>query len=318
MSGKIEMATFVISNLNGIENFNFENIRFEKLTSDTELEKQWREQRYATFKAVADDNLDVKPIISNNGLIGVVDDICLLLSLALSSYVYCSLHTINETCYLGRVSHVSDVRGRRMVGHGKIEPFLNTAASTLRKPDWAEKTGFVPSTYFLRGANCSEFDDVAFMLSWIALEILANAHSNELGISYILPNTKFKKIVKPAINRALSEIDKENLTEKQKELIKDKVSELNRPSIRNKVRKLKDAYGCDFTTDKLFDDCNRLRNDIMHLGTYAGFNQHTLTDLSTRFRDSIQLALIYLLGCSHCVPDLQGLKMKMKDDKTKK
>ena len=199
-----------------------------------------------------------------------------------------------------------------MVGHGKIEPFLDTAASTLRKPDWAEKTGFVPSVYFLRGANCSEFDDVAFMLSWIALEILTNAYASEQGISTILPKDEFNKIVKPAISRALSEIDKENLTEKQKALIKGKVSELNRPSIRYKVRKLRDAYGWDFITDRLFKDSNTLRNGIMHLGTYAGFNQHTLTDLSTRFRDSIQLALIDLLGCSNCVPDLQNLKIKIK------
>ena len=88
------MATFVISNLNGIENFNFENIRFEKLTDDIENGKQWREELNVTFQAVADDNLDVKPIISKNGLIGIVNDICLLLSLALSSYVYCWFYTI--------------------------------------------------------------------------------------------------------------------------------------------------------------------------------------------------------------------------------
>jgi len=305
------MATFVISNLN-TKNFNFESIRFGRLTSDTKIEKQWREQRYATFKAVADDNLDVKPIISNNGLIGVVNDICLLLSIALSSYVYCSFHTINETTYLGGIRHVSNVRGRQMVRHSKIEHFLDTAARTLRQPDWAKKTGFVPSIYFLRGANCSEFDDDAFILSWIALEILANAYASEQGISPILPETEFKKIVKPAINRALSEIDNENLPEKQKVLIKSKVSELNRPSIRNKVCKLKDAYGWDFITDILFYKCNKLRNNIMHLGNYAKFNQHTLTDLSTRFRDSIQLALIDLLGCSDYVPDLQGLKTKIK------
>jgi len=305
------MATFVISNLN-TKNFNFESIRFGKLTSDTKIEKQWREQRHATFKAVADDNLDIKPIISNNGLIGVVNDICLLLSIALSSYVYCSLHTINKTPYLGGILHVRDVRGRQMVRHSKIESFLDTAARTLRKPHWAEKTGFVPSVHFLRGANCSEFNDDAFILCWIALEVLANAHANELGISQILPKTEFNKIVKSAINRALDEIDKENLPNKQKVLIKSKISELNRPSIRNKIYKLRNAYEWDFITDGLFKECNELRNHIMHLGNYSGFNEHTLTDLSTRFRDSIQLALIDLLGCSDYVPDLQGLKIKIR------
>jgi hypothetical protein len=201
-----------------------------------------------------------------------------------------------------------------MVGHGEIECFLDKAASTLRKPDWAEKTGFVPSIYFLRGANCSEFDDVAFMLSWIALEILTNAYASERGISTILPKDEFNKIVKPSISRALSEMDKENITEKQKVLIEGKVSELNRPSIRNNVYKLRDEYSWDFITNRLFEECNLLRNKIMHSGTYEGFNQYTLIDLSTRFRDSIQLALIDLLGCSNWVPDLQGLRKKIKGD----
>ena len=305
------MATFVISNLN-TKNFIFEGISFERLAYNIDIEKQWRDQRDATFKAVADDNLDVKPIISNNGLVGVVDDICLLLSIALSSYVYCSLDTNNETLYLGGILHIRDVRGRLMVRHSKIESFLDTAARTLRKPHWAEKTGFVPSVYFLRGANCSVFDDDAFMLCWIALEILANANANELGISQVLPKTEFNKSVKPAVLEALNGIDKGSLPAKQKTLIKDKIPELNRTSIRNKVYELRDTYKWDFITNKLFGECNKLRNYYMHLGSYAGFNEHKLNDLSSRFRDSIQLALIDLLGCSSYVPDLENKKMRIK------
>ncbi len=313
------MATFLICNLN-TQNFNFEGIRFERLNSDIEdkdgieakSEKQFRKQHNIMFQAVADDDLRVKPIISNNGLIGVVDDICLLLSLPLSSYVYCYKHTINETLYLGRILHIRDVRGSLMVRHSKIKSFLYTAVRTLRKPRWAEKIGFVPSVRYLRGAYCSEFDDDAFISCWIALEILANAHANELGISQILPKTEFNKIVKPAINQALGKIERASLPEKQKKLIEGKVSELNRPSIRNKVYKLKDTYKWDFITNKLFGECNKLRNYIMHSGNYAGFNEHKLNDLSNRFRDSIQLALIDLLGCSSYVPDLQGLKIKIK------
>lgn len=168
--------------------------------------------------------------------------------------------------------------------------------------------------HFLRAANCSEFDDDAFITCWIALEILANAQANKLGISEILPTTEFNKTVKPTICRALYEIDNRNFPDEQKIMIKDKIPELNRPSIRNKVYKLRDSYKWDFITDKLFDECNKLRNHIMHLGNYAGYNEHKLNDLSTRFMDSIQLALIDLLGCSNCVSDLQGLKIKIKGD----
>jgi len=310
------MATFFISNLN-TGNFNFENIRFERLSNDiedkdsieAESEKQLRKKYNIMFQALADDDLHVKPIISNNGLIGVVNDICLLLSLPLSSYVYCYRHVIDGTTNPGQVLHVSDAVGALMVGHGKIEPFLNTAAKSLREPDWAAKTGIVDSISFLRGASCSEFDDVAFMLSWIALEILANAYASDQGFKTILPPNTFNKIVKSPINRALS---KANLPKEQKDLIIKKLPELNRPSIRNKVRKLRDEYKWDFITNQLIKDCYKFRNYFMHDGTYAGFGQRTLIDLSIRFKDSIQLALIDLLGCSDYVPDLQGKKTKIK------
>ncbi len=313
------MATFQICNLNW-QNFNFENIRFERLSNDikdkddieAKSEKQLRKQHNIMFQAVADDDLHVEPIISNNGLIGVVDDICLLLSLPLSSYVYCYKHTINGITSLGRILHVSNAVGSLMVGYGKIEPFLNTAAKSLRQPDWAAKTRILHSTRFLRAAFCSEFDDVAFMLSWIALEILANAYASEQGLKNILPQNTFNKIVKSPINRALSEIDKANLPEEQKELIINKLPELNRTSIRYKIYKLRDAYEWDFMTDQLIDDCYKLRNSFIHDGTHAGFDQRTLIKLPTRFRNSIQLALMYLLGCSDYVPDLENKKIDIR------
>lgn len=300
------MATFEICNLNTAKNFNFEGIRFEGLSDDIEAisEKQLRKQHNITFKAVADDDLHVKPIISKNGLIGVVNDICLLLSLPLASYVYC--YNIEG------VLHVSNAEGALMVKSNKIEPFLNTAAKSLRKPDWAAKNRIAHSIRFLRAAFCSEFVDVAFMLSWIALEILANAYASEQGLKNILPTNTFNKLVNPAIKGALNGIDKEYLTEEQKELIEDKLSELNRPSIRKKVRKLRDKYKWNFMTNELFKDCNELRDDIIHSGTYAGFDDPTLRNLSSRFKDSIQLALMYLLDCSDYVPDLENKKIKIR------
>jgi len=306
------MANFLISNLH-TKSFTFENIRFKKLPYDTEIGKPWPKERGATFQALADDDLDVRPIIYNHyGLIGAVEDVCLLLSLALSSHVYCSKYTINGIYHPRRVLHVS-ARGQKMVRDDKIQSFLYTAAESLRKlQELVETTGFVPSIYYLLAGDFSELDDVAFILTWIALEILANAYASEQGISPILPEDRFDKIVKPAISRALSEIDKKDLPEKQKALIKGKVSELNRPSIRNEVHKLRDEYGWDFITDELFDNCNRLRNHIMHLGTYAGFDQITLSNLLVRLRDAVQLALIDLLGCSDYVYDLEARKIQIK------
>ena len=313
------MATFFISNLN-THNFNFEGTRFERLSNDIEdkdgieaqAEKQFRKQHNITFQAVADDDLHVKPIISNNGLIGVVDDICLLLSLPLSSYVYCYKYTINGITTPGRILHLADAVGSLMVKLREIEPFLNTAVQSLRQPNLAAKTRIIHSIRFLRAAFCSEFDDVAFMLSWIALEILANAYASERGFKTILSKKTFNKIVKPAISRALCEIDKANLPDEQKKLIEDKLSELNRPSIISKVHRLRDAYEWDFMTDQLIDDCYKLRNSFIHDGTHAGFDQRTLVKLPTRFKDSIQLALIYMLGCSEYVPFLENKKIDIR------
>jgi hypothetical protein len=316
------MATFFISNLNTVRNFNFEGIRFESLSNDikdndgieSKSEKQLRKKHNIIFQAVVDDTLDIKPIISNNGLIGVVDDICLLLSLPLSSYVYFYKYTINGTTTIGRVLHVSDAVGSLMVKFNKIEPFLDTAAESLRKPDWAAKTRIHDSINFLRSAFCSEFVDVAFMLSWIALEILANAYASEQGISTILPKTEFNKSVKSVFLEALNEIDKANLCEYQKELIINKLPELNNSSIRYKIYKLRDACEWDFMTNQLIDDCYKFRNSFTHDGTHAGFDQRKLYNLLSRLKDAIQLALIDLLGCSSYVPDLQGFKIKIKGD----
>lgn len=313
------MADFVISNLDAQE-FTFENISFKKLAYNDSynilLKKRWQDEYHATFTAVADDNLIVEPIINNQGLIGVINDICLLLSLAQSRCIYCPEHTINQITDMTRLFRGSKKISDKIVQDDQIESYLSTAVQTLRKPEWIQKTGFIPAIYYLMGGKYPELGDVEFILTWIALETLANTHSKMSGISNnILPSTKFKA-VKEGVISMLTQLKKgSQLTTKQKELIKQKVPELNRLSIRTKVDKLRSEYGWDFITDELFKKWNKLRNHIMHTGTYAGFDQTILSDLSTRLRDSVQLALIDLLGCSDYVHNLQGLKMQIKGGK---
>ena len=144
---------------------------------------------------------------------------------------------------------------------------------------------------------------------------MANAHAKEQGISTIIPNGNFKKILRPAVIGCLSQLEEGNyLTSKHKELIVDKIPEFNRSSIRYKVFELIKAHGWDFITDKLFNDWNKLRNHIMHSGTYARLNQVKLAGLSRRLRISMQLALIDLLSCSDYVISLQGLKKQIERD----
>jgi len=154
------------------------------------------------------------------------------------------------------------------------------------------------------GGYYPELGEVEFMLTWIALEVLANAHAETRKISDILPPDKFK-VVKKEVKKVLSHLE-------GGELIIQKIPELNRPSIREKVDKLKSEYKWDFITDKLFSEWNKLRNHIMHTGTYAGFSQNKLIDLSVQLRDSMQLMLIDLLSCSDYVNNLQGLKTRIR------
>jgi len=310
------MADFVISNLDAQE-FVFENISFKKLVNnnsyDTLLKKRWQDEYHATFTAVANDNLVVKPIINNQGLIGVVNDVCLLLSLAQSRCIYCPEYTINAKSTQGPPFRGSTKSDNKIIQDNQIESYLLNAVQTLRKPGWIEKTGFIPSIYFLMGGKYPELGDVEFMLAWIALEILANAHAKNHNASKILPDNIFGSRVKQAISAILSQLEKENhLTTEQKELIWQKLPELNRSSIRYKVCKLRNQHGWDFITDGLFNDWNKLRNHIMHSGTCAGLDQARLIDLSTRLRVSMQLALIDLLGCKDYVNNLQRLKMQIK------
>ncbi len=312
------MATFVISNLDA-QDFTFENIVFKKLVNDNqyiiELRDQWQRDYNATFTAIADDNLVVAPIIKNQGLLGVVDDICLLLSLAQSRCIYCPEHTINQITDATRLFRGSKKISDKIIEDNQLESYLSAAVRTLREPEWKQKTGFIPSIYFLMGGNYPELGDVEFVLTWIALEILANAYSETHGISNILTTTDFKEF-KKAISEILNRLEKaNNLSSEQKELIIQKIPELNRSSIRYKVSKLTNEYEWDFITDELLSDWKKLRDRIMHKGTYAGFERSKLIDLSTRLRDSMHLILIDLLGCTDYVDNLQGLKTRIRGNK---
>lgn len=317
------MAGFVISNLDTQE-FIFENISFKKLVSNNsyyiELKKRWQDDYNATFTAVADDDLVVAPIINNQGLIGVVDDICLLLSLVQSKFIYCPEYIMGEIptqthYYRGHYYRVGKPTAGKWVNDNKIEPFLNSAVKTLRESEFAERSGFIPAAYYLLVGDSDEIGEVSFILPWMALETLANAYAEKEGTSTILHSNNFKEIVKPTVIEVLNQLEKEErLTAGQKELIINKLPELNRPSIRYKICKLRDAYGWDFITNRLLGEYIKLRDNLMHLGTLGGVELARVKDLSVKLHQSLYLALIDLIGCSDYVSYLQALKTQIKDN----
>lgn len=308
------MGTFVISNLD-TQNFTFENIRFERLTYNSPIEKQWHEEYSATFQAIADDDLNIKPIIQDKGPIGVINDICLLLSLAQSRIIFCPEYTMGETTTLMRYYRIGKPTAGKWVNDDKIEPFLNSAAQILREPRFAHRSGFIPAAYYLLIGDSDEIGEVSFMFPWIALEILANAHAEKKGISIVLHSNIFKNIAKPPIIEALNQLEKEErLTPEQKELIINKLPELNRPSIRYKICKLRNAHEWGFITDGLLGEYIKLRDGIMHLGTHGNIQSTRMQDLSIKLRMSIYLALIDLIGCSNYISHLHHIKQQIRDE----
>lgn len=309
------MADFVISNLDTQE-FIFENISFKKLVSNNsyyfELKKRWQDDYNATFTAVADDDLVVAPIINNQGLMGVVNDICLLLSLAQSRIIFCPEYTMDDKTILRRYYRIGKPTASKWVNDDKIEPFLNSATQILREPRFAHRSGFIPAIYYLLIGDSDEIGEVSFMFPWIALEILANAHAEEKGVSTVLPSNIFKNMTKPLIIEVLNQLKNEGaLTLEQKELIINKLPELNRPSIRHKICKLRDAHEWNFITDELLGEYIKLRDGIMHLGTHGNLQFTRLQDLSIKLRMSIYLALIDLLGCSEYISHLDSIKKQI-------
>ena len=317
------MASFVISNLNASE-FTFENINFKKLVSNNSyypaLKKRWQDDHNATFIAVADDTLVVAPIMPNQGLYGVVKDICLLLSLVQSKFIYCPEYIMGETPAethhsLGHYYRVGKPTAGKWVNDDKIEPFLNSAVKTLRESEFAHRNVFIPAVYYLLMGDSDEIGEVSFILPWMALETLANAYAEKEGTSTILHSNHFKEIVKPTVIGVLNQLEKEErLTVGQKELIINKLPELNRPSIRYKICKLRDAYGWDFITNRLLGEYIKLRDNLMHLGTLGGIELTRGKDLSVKLHLSLYLALIDLIGCSNYVSHLQALKTQIKDN----
>lgn len=304
------MATFVISNLDA-QNFAFENISFEKLSFSSDMERQWRDEHYATFEAVADDSLKVIPIITANGLVGFIHDICLLLSLAQSRVVYCREYDIGGMGRLRSALPAIQSTGDKLVQDVNIERYLNAAVQTLRRPEYTKETGFTPAAYYrLAGIN-AEVVEVRFMLAWIAMETLANTYAELNRISSILPSKKFE-VIKKSLVEALSQVEGAIVCGAQRDLIIQKVSGLNRPAIRYLIKSISDAYGWDFITDQLLGDYIKVRNAIMHSGAYGRVGRTRIADLTERLATSVQLALIDLLGCSKYVHDLLALKNKVR------
>ncbi len=305
------MATFVISNLD-TQNFTFEHIRFVRLTYDSQIEKQWHEKYGATFKAIANDDLDVKPVIRDKGPLGLIEDICLLLSLVQSRFIYCPEYTKGEVTNVIPHYRIGKPTAYKVVDDNKIEAYLSTATKTLRKPGWIEKTKFVPAAYYLLLGDSDEVSEVSFMLTWIALETLANAYAKEKGTSTILHSNTFKELVKPAIIEVINQLEKEkHLTNEQKELIIEKIVELNRPSTCYKICKLRDAYKWDFITDKLLRESNQIRNKIMHSGTLGAVQRNKVIDLCIKLHESMYLALLDLLKCSNYISYLDSIKKQI-------
>jgi hypothetical protein len=297
------MATFWICNLEA-NNFIFESITFERLRDDDRKRRSWADKHNITFTAVADDDSKVQPIVRPDGLLGVINEICLLLSLAQSRLIYCPFYEIKGVSTRRSVSGRGKSTGDKLVRENELQPFLATAVQILRKPGWAEESGFLPSVIFLLEAKSVRLVDVAFMLDWIALEILTNARAKKKHISMqILPPEQFEEVTK-LIHGFLDDAMKQGtLQEEQKEAIKKKLSDLNRYPIRQAVKRLRlcDAPLWDFMKDTLIDDCNSLRNGILHSGTYRGLDKRKVVDLHLKLSRSLQLMLIHLLGCSQFV-----------------
>ncbi len=306
------MATFVISNLE-TQNFTFENIEFKKLTYANQIEAQWRADHGATFKAEADDNLEsnVEPIVQNNGLIGVVDDICLLLSLAQTRTIYCREYYIKGKGRLRNNLPVFRNTGTKLVDDKKMESFLNSAVKKLRESNFVQNSGFIPAAYYLLMGDSDEIGEASFMLTWIALEILANAHAEKEGTSPILPDERFKTVKQDVIEVLNKLKNKGHLTSKEQNLMINKISELNRPSIRNKVRKLSDDRKWEFITKGLLNEYIKVRNNIMHLGTHGEVTLVRVKDLSVKLHISMYLALIDLIGCSEYISYLDSIKKQI-------
>ena len=265
------MAEFEIWNLEG-NNFSFEGINFQRISDYEEVIKNRSIYEHCvTFRALANDNLTVKPIIKTGGLIEVVHDLCILLSLAQSRQIFFNYYEINgQNGFIPNV--YKNPHGTEIISYYKLGEYLKTAVTKIRQTNWIQQTGFTPSVYFIIEQYADEITEFEFIKAWICLEILANAHYS-------------KKY----------EIKRKNL---------DSIP------IAKKVTEMKADYALDFITYELLKEYKKLRNGLMHHGIYGINNdieQHRVGELSIRLTYTIQLTLIELLGCSNYVRDLSGM-----------
>lgn len=245
---------------------------------------------------MADDNLNVTPIIQDKGLIGVANDICLLLSLAQSRCVYCPEYTIGR----GSIQRVSYRKGkifdRKVIKDSNLKNYLIDATKKLRSSqNWAKKTGFVPAAYFWAETLNHEPGDIGLLLTWIALEILANSYAKSAKLEPVWPKDEFRE-VKQTITQSLSQLGNV-VTAQQKVHFEKKLPGLNRLPIRQKILEMDAAYSLRLLTEKLISDSKKARDKIMHEGNYGNINRSEMPRLFSELLKATQLALINLLCC---------------------
>jgi hypothetical protein len=184
------MIRYFICNLEHSSNFSIENVLFQQVEDYDKNIKILRdkERDQLTFYATAPDKNSLKGSWVNPGeKTTCVDDMIILLSLAQSRNIYFPKAedvSGTETQKWGMpLGGNRKAWGARVILDPEIEDFLIISLGQIRKPKWVDETGFNPAVFWwLESIYQDRPLEIKFVSLFIALEVLANSHSNTNNI----------------------------------------------------------------------------------------------------------------------------------------
>ena len=212
-----------------------------------------------------------------------------------------SLMTGRSVCLKDQRNHTDHKVYEKILDKREYESFFENYLEQNFTEDKLLKTGLIPAIFYYLTARYHYSINIKFILNWLALEILAKAHSKMKDKEKILPPITFKKI-RSKIEQEINKLCGSEVSEIQIELIKRNVNELNSYKTPAKLLFLLSSFGLTQgisapIVEKRIRDWNRIRGVLIHTGLIR--EEQILSeviDLNFLIHDILTIIIFTLLG----------------------
>jgi hypothetical protein len=180
-----------------------------------------------------------------------------------------------------------------------IEEFIKTAIPLIRDGKYVEKTGIVRAINWFRVANQRHLKivPIMFLIFWIALEMLANAHAKAIEKEFIIPDNAEFEIVE----NKLKDVIENDFGITQKKRLKKLESNLrciNRIPLEHKIVSLFKEYGFKRYETEI-KELKDFRNDVGHGNELYSYDFYKKIDYEIKLKRILEKLILSMLHFYH-------------------